>query len=138
MFLLKIITPTKKVSEEHVYSVTVPGAEGELTVLTKHEQMMALLKEGIITILKEEGGEEEYLAIGGGYVETDGKEVTILVTKAYRQDEIDEKLAEKAKKDAEELLEKTKDRTERAEALASIRRSNLDLKLLHKYRKKKV
>lgn len=127
---LKIITPTKQVVDREVSSVSVPSKEGEITILPKHTNLFSLLEEGIITIRAEK--EEEYMAIGGGYLETDGKEVEILVSRAYKQDEIDEKLTEKALNDAKNMLQQTKDRSQRAEATALLRRSIVSLKLLKK------
>ena len=132
---LKVITPSKIVMDEEVTSVTAPSVDGELTVLPRHQNLFTLLKEGIITI-RREGKDEEYLAIGGGYLETDGKHIKILVSRAYGQDELDETLVQKAMQDAEKVIHDTKDKTEMAEALKTMRRSEIDLKLL-KLRKKR-
>ncbi len=130
---LKVITPSKIVHDSTITSITAPSTEGELTILPKHQKLFTLLKEGIITYRS--GSEEEYLAIGGGYLETDGKQVTILVSRAYGQDDINDELAEKAIAEAEKVLEETKDKQQQAEAIATIRRSQIDLKLLRKKRK---
>lgn len=133
MLHLKIITPKKTVVEKDVKSITAPSAEGEITVLPKHVHFFTLLTEGLITIREEK--EEEYLAIGGGYLETDGKNLQILVSRAYNQDEIDESLTEKALNNAKELITQSSDKTQRVEAMAIMRRSMLDLKLLRKRRR---
>jgi len=135
MLHLKVITPKKLVFEEEVLSVTIPTAAGEITVLPKHADLLSLLKEGVITIKKEK--ELEYLSIGGGYLETDGKTVHILVSRAYGQDEINEERAQDAMKRAEKILSETKDKQERNEALSTIRRSMIDMKLMRKIRRKK-
>jgi F-type H+-transporting ATPase subunit epsilon len=130
---LKIITPRKIVLEEEISAVIVPSAEGELTILPRHIHLLSLLKEGIITIKKKDN--EDYLAIGGGYMETDGKEVNILVSRAYKQNEIDEHLTQKAIAEGKRILSESKERNDRFEATATIRRSLIDLKLLKKRRK---
>jgi len=130
---LRIITPSKKVVDRQVASVTVPSVDGEITILPRHTNLFSLLQDGIITIRDEK--EEEYMAIGGGYLETDGKQVQILVSRAYNQDEIDEKLTEQALADAKKILQAGHDRHERMEASALVRRSMIDLKLLKKRRK---
>ncbi len=132
---LHIATPKKLAIDMEIHSVTVPGAGGELTILPKHQNLLSLLKEGIITIRSEK--EEQFMAIGGGYLETDGKTIHILVSRAYNQDEIDEQMTQKALENAKQILEKTEDRTEREEASALLRRSTVDLKLLGKLRRKK-
>ena len=50
------------------------------------------------------------LAIGGGYLETDGKNVQLLVTRAYGQDEIDHKATLKAIEDAKVDMKQVKDK----------------------------
>ncbi len=134
MILLRIITPRKIVFEEEINSITVPSADGEITVLPRHTKLFSLLNEGVITIRK--NGEEYYLAIGGGFLETDGKEISLLVSRAQGQAEIDEKLTEKALKDAEKLVAESKSEEQRHEATALLRRSTVDLKLLRKQKRR--
>lgn len=133
MLHLKVISPAKVVLEEDVEWVTAPSAEGEITILPKHERIFALLQDGIIKIKSKD--KEEYMAVGGGYVETDGKEVHILVSRAHKQDEIDEVLTQAALDEARLLLKNAKDTTQRLEAAAVLRRSIIDLKLLRRRRK---
>lgn len=125
---LKVITPKKIVLDEEVNAITVTTVEGEITVLPKHEPLLSLLTEGIMHIKKE--GDEEYLAIGGGYLETDGSVLQILVSRAYGQNEIDQQLTQKAMEDAKKIIAETKNKSELVEANAVLRRSMLDLKLL--------
>lgn len=115
-------------------SITVPSASGEITILPHHEHLLSLLQEGVITIRSKET--EEYMAIGGGYVETDGKTVNIIVSRAYNQDEIDEETTRQAVEKAKEALSEKADKTERGEATALLRRSLVDIKLLRKARKR--
>lgn len=130
MFHLKIITPRKIVLEQDADAVTVPASDGEITILARHENLFSLLKEGIIKIKRQ--ANEDFLAIGGGYVETNGEEVNILVSKAYHQDEIDRTVTEKAIEDAKKILKSSADEKIRLEAGALLRRSLVELKLLKK------
>lgn len=125
---LKVITPKKIVREQDVVSVTAPAADGEITILAHHVNLFSLLKEGVITIRHD--NKEEYMAIGGGYIETDGKTLNILVSRAYGQDEIDEKMTAKAIEEAQKLITEAKSDSERAEATAVLRRSVIDMKLI--------
>lgn len=130
---LKIVTPRKIVSDEEVLSVTVPTFQGEITVLPRHVNLFSLLVEGIIKIKKKTG--EDYLAIGGGYLETDGQELHILVSRAYGQDEINQQLIQKGIDEAKKILAQSKDQKEKTEAAMLLRRSLIDLKLLKKRKK---
>lgn len=131
MLQLKIITPRKVVREDTIDSLSAPSVEGEITILKNHTNLFTLLEEGIVKI-KKSNKEEEYLAIGGGYLETDGESLSLLVSRAYGQDEIDHKLTEKAIDEAQNILKGTKDNVQRHEASSILRRSLIDLKLLKK------
>ncbi|MEM4736623.1 MAG: ATP synthase F1 subunit epsilon [Nitrososphaeria archaeon] len=133
--ILKIITPRGIVFKDEVRSVTAPSFSGDITILYNHTPLFSLLKEGVVKVRKNE--EEYYFSIGGGYLETTGKEVNLLVSRAYGQDEIDEESVKKAKEEAEKLLKESKTEKERRKAMASLRRSFIDLKVLRFKRKKK-
>ena len=127
-FNLRIITPKRIVAEVEVVSVTAPGVGGEFTVLFNHMPLFSLLKEGVVTVRTD--GDESFFSIGGGDLETTGKEVNLLVSRAYGQDEIDEKEVEKARMEAERLVKEAPSEVERKQALEQFRRSVVDLKVL--------
>jgi len=127
---LKVITPVKVVMEEEVLSVTAPSETGEITILPHHMDLFTLLVEGIVKIKKSVG--EDYLSIGGGYLQTNGEEINLLVSRAYGQHEIDEQMTNKAIEEAKKIINQTKDINQRAEANVILRRSIINLKLLKK------
>lgn len=118
------------VLEEEIEAVTLPSIEGEITILPNHVSLFSLLKEGVVKIKYEK--KEDFLAIGGGYVETNGDYVNILVSRAYGQNEINQTATEKAIKEAGDNLKKAKTTEERMQAASLLRRSIVDLKLLKK------
>ncbi len=128
MLHLRVITPKRIVLEQDVDSLTIPTAEGEITVLPQHTHLFSMLKEGIITIRSKK--DEDYLAIGAGYMETDGKDINLLVSRAYGQDEIDDKITAEAIKTAQTALSRASDHKERMDATMLLRRSTIDDKLL--------
>jgi len=131
---LKVITPKKLALETDVESITVPSVAGELTILPKHADILSLLKEGVITIRTKK--EEQYLSIGGGYLQADGKTAVVLVSRAFGQDEINEDMTQKAIESANRVLSETQDKKERSEAMGLLRRSMVDLRLLSKIKKR--
>jgi F-type H+-transporting ATPase subunit epsilon len=133
---LKVITPRKIVIDKQISSITIPTADGEITILPRHTHLFSLLVEGIVKIKTQT--DEDLLAIGGGYLETDGKTVTVLVSRAYGQDEIDHDLTDKAVEQARQILSRSKDDNEKAEAMSIIRRSVIDSKLLKRRRTRSV
>lgn len=130
MLHLKIITPKKTVLEQEVKSVTIPTSSGEVTILPRHANLFSIITEGIIKIKRLD--EEDYLSIGGGYLETDGTNLTILVSRAYGQSEIDESIINKAMDDAKKILSQPVSEAEKQEAISMMRRATIDSKLLKK------
>lgn len=131
---LTIITPKQVVLEKDIEGVTVPSTEGEMTILPRHTNLFALLDEGIVRYWK--GNEEEFLAIGGGYVETNGKTVELLVSRAYGQDKIDEEATKKAIDEAKKLKMAAKTDDAQKEVSSLLRRSLIDMKLLRKKKRR--
>lgn len=60
-----------------VHSVTVPGVEGELTVLPHHEAFISPLKAGTITVRYKNG--EETIDIERGILEVSDNQATVLL-----------------------------------------------------------
>ena len=124
------------VREEEISSITLPAYDGEITVLPNHQPLLSLLVEGIVTLRR--GTKEESLAIGGGYIETNGKTMKLHVSRAYGQDEIDEKLTADAVDRAKKLIQESADPTNKAEAEALMRRSLIDSKLIKRRKARSV
>ena len=130
---LIIITPKKIALEKDIDGVTLPSSEGEMTILPRHINLFALLDEGIVHYWS--GEDSEFLAIGGGYVETDGETVRLLVNRAYGQDAINEQQTSSALSDAKERMKTAKTEDARKEISSLLRRSVVDSKLLKKKRR---
>ena len=61
-------------------SVTLPGAEGELTVLNRHMPLITTLTKGTITVKTAQTGSEPFtLPIEGGVLEVRRDGVTIIL-----------------------------------------------------------
>jgi len=125
---LKVITPKKIVLDEEIFSATIPTTSGEVTILPRHAKLFSIITEGIIKIKNSQG--EDFLSIGGGYLETDGKNLNILVSRAYGQNEIDEEMINKATEHAKKILSQPATDEDRNQALAMMRRATIDSKLL--------
>lgn len=131
---LTIITPKQVVLEKEIAGVTVPSTEGEMTILPRHINLFSLLEEGIVHYWS--GDNHEYLAIGGGYVETDGESVRLLVSRAYGQDEIDQQKTQHALSEAKTRMKSAKTVDAQKEVASLMRRSAIDAKLLKKKRRR--
>jgi F-type H+-transporting ATPase subunit epsilon len=99
---LEIVTPQKKVFNEDVSFVVIPGELGELGILPNHAPLMTSLKIGEVRIQTE--GNIVRMAISGGFAEIVKNKVTILADTAERPEDIDCERAERAKERAEKRL----------------------------------
>jgi F-type H+-transporting ATPase subunit epsilon len=61
-----------------VISVTVPGTEGEMTILADHEALISVLKAGTVTIHPETGTEQTFI-IDQGTIEISHNHATVLI-----------------------------------------------------------
>jgi F-type H+-transporting ATPase subunit epsilon len=133
---LEIISMYRRVFDGNAVSITVPGTEGELTILPHHIPLITPLKAGEIKI-KEEGGKEKFLAIGNGFVMVENNKVSILADSADLLDELTEEKILEAKKRAETALKDKKFADDRAfaDTTALLEQSIAQLKVLKKRKK---
>lgn len=80
MFQLSIISLEKIEYRDKVDEVICPGSEGELSVLENHIPLITALKEGEITV-KRNNQIEKQIKISRGVLEVKPKEVVLLITK---------------------------------------------------------
>lgn len=129
-FRLEIITPQRKAFAEDVNSVMAPTSNGMIGVLALHEPLFSALTEGEIKITA--GSKEYFLAIGSGFMEVTKTGVSILVTSAFHAHELNEAEIKKAQQTAKEALAKHIVGVELSAAQSLLRRSILELKVLHR------
>ena len=129
----KIVTPERTVTEETVDSATIPTTDGEITILPNHRSYIASLKTGELMLRK--GKEENYIYVSGGFIEFNNNELIVLADAAERAEEIDLKIAEQAKKRAEEIKQQkiALDDTEYARVAAAIERESAKIKVARKH-----
>lgn len=125
---VEIVTAERVVySQEGVDEVVAPGVQGEFAVLPRHAAFLTQLEPGELRIIK--GGEEEAMAITGGFFEVFNDRVVVLADAAERVEEIDIARAEAARRRAEEALRERKELVDLAAAEASLRRALARLKV---------
>jgi len=133
----EVVTAERTVFEDDVDMVIAPGTQGELGILPHHAPLMTALTYGELTI-RREGQDDEFIAIGGGFLEVGPDHVTILADSAERADEIDEARAEEAHLRAEELMAQRKEEdVDLARAEAALRRSMVRIKVAQHRRQRR-
>ena len=115
---LEIVSPERRVFDDEVDMVIVPGIDGQLGILPHHTRLIQLLGVGELRIKK--GGTEQSLLISGGFVEVRPDKVIVMADLAEHSDEIDEARAAEARKRAEAELEQAKDPVDIARVRAAL------------------
>lgn len=131
---VEIITGERVLYSGDASSVVIPGLDGELGILPHHASLMTCLQPGEIVVSKETG-EDDFYAVGGGFVEVMANKVTILADSAERSDEIDEERVREAMRKAEERVAARADDIDLERAIASLRRSQARLKVAQRRRR---
>ena len=104
---LQIVTPDRRLVQQQVDEVEIPGSEGYFGVLPGHTPMLASLAVG--ELWYRVGQEKTYLSIAFGFAEVLPDRVTILAQLAERAEDIDVGRAEEARKRAESRLTQPRD-----------------------------
>jgi len=132
---VEIITPEKIAYSEDADQVSLPTAEGEITVLPGHIPLVTQLLPGELTLKK--GNQYIVMAAGGGFAEITGKKVSIATDLAQRPEEIDERFAEEARKRAEQALTERERLSEEEFAVtaANLQKALAQLKIKRRHRR---
>jgi len=133
-FHVKLVTPERLLLETEVAEVTLPIADGEVTILPEHVPYIGALQVGE-ALLKTADNKTEMMALSGGFVEFDNDTLTILADTAERAEDIDIARAEEAKKRAEDLHNQAIDMSEEeyARLAAAIEKEFTRIKVARKH-----
>jgi F-type H+-transporting ATPase subunit epsilon len=132
----EIVSQDRTVFQGDVDIVVLPGAAGEMGILPHHAPVLTTLKYGIIKV--RHNNKEELFAVAGGVAEVQPAIITILADAAENIEEIDIVRAKAAKKRAEDALANLSPEEDRDAYLvmeAALRRSNLRLDVVRRYRR---
>jgi len=132
----EIVSQDRTIFQGDVDIVILPGVAGEMGILPHHAPVLTTLKYGVIKV--RHSGKEELFAVAGGVAEVQPAIVTVLADAAENIEEIDSVRAKAAKKRAEDALANLSSETDRDTYLimeAALRRSNLRLDVVRRYRK---
>src|SRR5829696_8750732 len=100
---LEIVTPEKLAYQDEVDSVVLPGSQGEIGVLPHHAPLVSTLGAGELRLRK--GGNEEFFAIVGGFLQVLPDKVVVMAETADIASDIDLEKAQEARRKAEQALE---------------------------------
>lgn len=103
MFHLTIVTPEKVICELDIRSLTVPGAEGYLGVLSQHAPLITSLKPGRIRF-RDTDERLHIMAVTNGFLEVSNNVATLLADAVERAQDIDIERARTARERARQSL----------------------------------
>jgi F-type H+-transporting ATPase subunit epsilon len=124
---LEIVTPEKRAFAGDVDEVIVPGTEGELGILPHHAPLVSTLGQGVLRLRRE--GQEEEFAIFGGFVQVRPGRVVVLAEMADLASAIDLERAERARREAERVLEAGLESADMDAARAALQRAIIRIRL---------
>jgi len=117
--------------EGDVNMVIIPGADGVIGIMPKHAPLMAVVSPGEV-LVRIDGQEDEYFAVGGGFVEVRPDKVVLVARSGESVAEIDAVRAETALRRAEEYLsspERDRDKERSMTMSAALQRSRVRLNI---------
>jgi F-type H+-transporting ATPase subunit epsilon len=114
--------------------VFVPAAEGEIGIAPRHAPLLTMLKAGEVRV-QVPGKDEQSFYVGGGALEIQPNNVTVLADTAARATDLDEAAAQAAKARAEAAMKDRSDKIELAEAQVELARAIAQLRMLERLRK---
>lgn len=136
MIHVEIISPDQTAYEGTADSISLPGADGEITILEHHMPLLTMLNPG--SVLIRHGAEEKLFAVSRGVAEIDGNHVRVLADTADRAEELELEAIEKAKEAAEKLRSERRDDAEGfAAATAMLERELVRLQVARRHRSRR-
>jgi F-type H+-transporting ATPase subunit epsilon len=129
---LEIVTPQAIAFSEQVNIVTLPSADGEISVYPQHVRLITRLEPGEVIV--HQNGQDRSLAIGEGLAEISADRVAIITDMAIPADRIDEAKVEEARARAEARLREQISDEEVATVNASLARSLAQLQVKRRRR----
>jgi F-type H+-transporting ATPase subunit epsilon len=128
---VEIVTQEKRIFDEPLAdSVTIPAAEGEMTVLPRHAPVLTTLGFGELIVKK--GGAQESFAIYGGVVDVRPDKVVVLADMAESSYAIDLASIEAARERAQQMMTEGVPPELNREAALSLRRAELAMRIQRK------
>lgn len=101
-FNLQIVTPDRLFYDDQVDMIVVRTTSGDVGILKGHTDYVAALDVGVIKIKKD--GVFHEATIAGGFIQVDKEKTTIVTEAAEWPKDIDRDRAERAKEQAEAII----------------------------------
>ncbi len=136
---VEVVTAERQVLTEEADMVIAPATEGTIGILPRHAPLLTALNPGVMVLKKD--GQEELLAVSGGFLQVSNNRVLILADTAERAEEVDEQRAAEARTRAEEALREAREHpgsVQSEAARVSLRKSFARLNVAQRRRRRQA
>ena len=133
-FRLEVVTAEEELYTGDVDILIAPGREGQLAILPNHAPLLTQLSPGLLEFRSE--GEEEDLAISGGFLEILSNKAVVLADAAERAEDIDIDRAEAAMKRAQERVASNDSDVDLVRALGQLARARTRVTVARRRRRR--
>lgn len=106
-FTFELVSPEKLLLSVDAEAVSVPGADGDFTVLANIAPTMANVQPGVVEVTDAKGDKTNYF-VNGGLIDCAPNAITLLAEFAAEASEVDDTFFETQKSLAQEKLEGAK------------------------------
>ena len=131
-FKVVIVTPDHTAFEGESVSATIPGLAGYIGIWANHAPLVAATVPGVVTLRKDDAGNEQRMAVGAGFVEVSDNVVNLMVDTCESAGEIDVDRAKKALERARERLKGMEKDLDRERARMALQRAEARLSAVKK------
>ncbi len=121
-FRLRVVTPERTVLDRAVQEILTRSVEGELGVLPRHMPLITPLVANALTVYVEDQS-PFHVAVAGGFLEVNEREVLVLADSAELPEDIDVARAESARNRAQSRLEQGGEEVDVARAKRALARA---------------
>ena len=127
-FPFEVLTLQKLFLREEIRFVIAPGQEGVFEILANHAPFVFALKPGPLR-MRLPDGQDQYVAVGSGFLVVQKERTTVLARSAERPEEIDVERARRAQERAEQRLQQAAPDIDLPRAKTSLQRALARLKV---------
>lgn len=94
-----LVSPERRLASGQVTSVSIPGAEGDMTAMPDHMPLITTLRPGV---LRTEGADGTHLyVVSGGFAEINATSATVLAERAVPRAEVTQEFLDALRAEAE-------------------------------------
>jgi F-type H+-transporting ATPase subunit epsilon len=132
MIQFDLVSPEKKLFSAPVAMVTLPGMEGDFSVLPGHAPFISSMRVGVIDVYEDGSTISRRLLVGGGLVEVNPDRCTALAEDVVPLEDVSRSSVEEDKRNLQDRLaiansEEAREKLEAAIALATKKLEVLEL-----------